>query len=749
MELDFIIYSIAYLEGLMGNYMHKVIDRLKSVSRPIFLFIVVISYIFFTAVSMGPGISKCTDTVSGLGDSTGGPIWRASIKPDQPLLGGYTKVTNFPTGEDLYSPVGYAAFLQTVIMKTATKVVGPVCAYNTINIVGYLSTALTMFAFVYFLLKSRWIAWLSGYAVAFTPYAQSKVGGHPSYGYASLLIALLWLLLLVFKHRKWIHGLALGVVLAVCCYFDPYFILFAGTIVGPAVFVWLGYALVDARVDKTKIVQLRQTLKVLMFSFASLLILISPLVYVRVKDAAVIGAATGAVRGNIMAAAMLCSNYPSDYLLPDPYNLTLNSVFGADFTAKDISFRHWCGPGESRVSISLTILSLIVIAAFVMYKRRRRLDSQKLQDSINYDFKVLVTILMAIGLTAVLLALPPRIFGIPMPSAFVIYITKTWRIFAREYLVINMIVVILFAISLKYLATISKNKYKIASKIIFVLIFGLIFKEYQYHDSFRPFTFSYQRDVPKIYQRIKEDSDIKAIAEYPLDRLGIESDVIVYYTTMQSVHQKSILNSATMNNINEKLHISIKDLSDPQTIPVLRALGITNVTIHGTSASQVLQKTDQLEILSEETPPVYGLTLLRSAPTNTVVLAKIKEGPKADYAVTIQEGFAVNMSVMKSPTDMQYETLPDPVLGVTSLNGIADRSGLYDVCFDVKMAADNDSSDMVIVINGIIKKQLKVSDSYSRIALKASKNDRIIVDNLINHNTRIDNLGCRPGEIVN
>src|SRR5690606_26009953 len=108
--------------------------------------------------------------------------------------------------------------------------------------------------------------------------------------------------------------------------------------------------------------------------------------------------------------------------------------------------------------------------------------------------------------------------------------------------------------------------------VIFVLLSFGVYLEYQVKDPFNPDTFDYNSDVPKIYNYIRDNPEIEAIAEYPLDRLGIESDAIVYYLTMQKVHGKKILNSAAIKDVNEELHISIRDLSDPQTIPALRTL---------------------------------------------------------------------------------------------------------------------------------------------------------------------------------
>ncbi len=728
------------IQKLKSSFSNNTIFKvLKLNYKKLSALLIVISYIFFVVVSMGPSIWKCNDTLSGVGDNTGGPIWRLSLEPKQPLLGGFEKQTNYPYGENLYSPVGYASILQTAMLKGSAKIVGPVCAYNSINAIGYLMSALAMCAFIYYLTKKLSIAWLAGFAVAFTPYAQSKVGGHPSYGYVAFLIFVLWSALLVIQKAKIRYSLLLGISLAVCAYFDPYFILLALTVLAPVVLYWMVNSLFEIKKGTFKKEKFIKIFKAFIVAALSFFLLIAPLVYVRIAKSAEITTNTNAVRGDVKAAAQLCSNLPSDYLIPDPYNLVLTNLFGLEYTKNNISIRHWCNSGESRVSISLTAIGTIFAAAVILLYRKRLKKKNKLNIK-QIDSRLLIYSVIGVGLAAILIGLPPQIKGLIMPSYLIIYITKTWRIFAREYLVVNMAVIILFSISLAYIYELmNMKKWKKYFIPLIFLLFGLIVFEYQYHDPFRTFNFSYQRDVPSVYRDIKKDPNVTAIAEYPLDRLGIEADSIVYYTTMQTVHNKPLLNSALGNNPKEKLHIAIKDLSDPQTIPLLRSLGITHVVIHGMSANEVSSKTDQLEVLKEEEPVVYGLKLIRDLPSNKIVFAKIKQGPKLDSAIVIDKGFVVNNLIMKDSFNMEYELLPKPNLKVIPIKD----KGISKVCFDVRLSGDNESSNLNILVNGIKYASYTIGSTYSTIEVTAKNNDTITLDNTNNHNLRINNLGCK------
>lgn len=719
---------------------HK-ISTILNTTKWFYAFVVAV-YAFFVIFYMGPITWNCGDTLSGIGDSTGGPVWRSSLEPEQPLLGGPENKTNYPYGENLYSPVGYASIAQTLTIRGLDKVVGPVCAYNSFNIISYFATALVMFAFLLYLLKSRWIALLGGYVVAFTPYVQSKIGGHPSYGYAALLIGIFWVTLHIIKKRQYRHGFGLAGLLALCAYFDPYFILLSITVMVPTVTAWLVAVIYTHFKYKNKKTYFVPTFKVFAAALGTFFILISPLMYIRIHEASSINASTGPTRANVAATAAQCSNKLLDYLLPDPYNTHLSSWFGQDYTKSNIEHRNWCGPGESRVSISLAVITTVIIAAIIYLIRKRYYFGKPKIPKMQYQKELVIGAVVLVMSAAFLLGLPPEMRGVITPSGIVIKITETWRIFAREYLVLNAFAVILFSITLVYLNSLLRGKWKKVAPVALGLLWLVIIAEYQIFSPFDPFNFTYSRDVPHIYRDIKTNKDINALAEYPIDRMGVESDVIVYYTTMQYIHKKPILNSALVNNSQENLHVSIKDLTDPQTIPALRGLGIRYITIHGVSSRELAMATDQLEIVHSETPKVYGIQLLRSAKNNTITLARIKPGPSTDRTLVIKKGYMVNADIMKTSIAIEYEVINGAELESDAING-KKTTDIQPVCFDIRTAGAPSASTLVIKVNGSTISNYNVSEQYRSINLNTKEGDTISLSNSGGYNMRLNNLGCR------
>jgi len=266
--------------------------------------------------------------------------------------------------------------------------------------------------------------------------------------------------------------------------------------------------------------------------------------------------------------------------------------------------------------------------------------------------------------------------------------------------------------------------------------------EYQINTPFLPLTFSYSQDVPQIYRDIRDDKNISAIAEYPIDRIGIEYDSIVYYLTMQTVHGKKIFNSTSPTDTRATIHIAMKDITDPQTLPALRSMGIKYIVIHGASPEEIMSKTKNLQVVEENNPPIFGLTMIRPGKSNQIVLTKIIEGPELGTVLVIDKGFAVNLPLQQSPLDTQFEVVQDAELKLAPVDNKNDNSTMA-VCFDAKMSAPQDTADLIISINGRQVGSYPISGTYASIRLDAKRGESIRLHTLTGHNMRLDNLGCQ------
>jgi len=695
---------------------------------------------------MGPSVWNCDTTLYGFGDNTAGPVWRFGLEPAQPPLGSYQYQTNYPVGEELYSPTSASLAGQSVLIWGASRTFGPICGYNIVNMVGFFASAAVMFGFIFALTKKRWIAWLAGFAVSFSPYYQMKVGGHPGYGYQALLIACVWALFNLIKYKRKKDVVILSLLLATSFYFDPYFSLLTTALVVPIVLTWFGLVWYRSKPPRLRSFISAKDIKLLLLSGLLFVVLLTPLVYVIVKNSNQISTSVAALRGNVLFEAKACSNLPYEYALPFVLHPVFSRAIGKEDYTGVIDHLHngfSCGIGEDTVGVSMAILAVTLLGLIVM--TWEKIQKRKLNFDLGYDKKLILYGMLAVLVTALLLGLPPiRMFGIiPTPSYALLEITTTWRTLTRFYVIVNFATITLFTVVLMF-ALSNLKKYKKIIKIIFVLIILSVFVEYL---AFRPFTgnklstFDYSKDVPVVYNWLRDQNDIKVVAEYPIERSGGESNAMAFYLSMQVAHKKILFNGNIPISEEEDLRASLKDLSDPQTLPVLRAVGVDAVVIHGLTVSEV-ENIKGLEILRAE--PQSGFNILAFTPlvkNDNTIIARITAEPQVTM-LSFEEGFVRNAEIIRSAIDWEYEALNNSLMRVSSMPGsqnipeVAERQ-----CFAIRLSGELDKSSVNIDADeSADTKEFMLGSEYIYVSINAK--DSIRITNVDGFNFRIKDLGC-------
>lgn len=698
-------------------------------------------FILTTLYYMFPSVINCNSTVNGFGDNTSGPIWRYQISPNSPF-GAYENVTNYPYGENLYTPVNFSASGQTVIYWGLARIAGPVCGYNLFNILGFVSSALMLYGFIYYLTKLRYLAVFAGYAGAFVPYFQLKVGGHPSYAFQGLLVGLIWLFLSFIRSPSKAKAVALGSILAFCMYFDPYFVLFTILIVlaclaGLAVYIWRG--------QNTRKV-LTRYLKFLILSGAVFGLLMSPLAAVYLKNRQSINGYVSGLRGDVRSEARACSNLPHEYVLPFVLHYFYEGLLGGRYVAgvDAMTNRFSCGIGEDTVGINPYLVSVVLLATPIY--GWEILNRRKLRLRATYMIKpeevgLAAGILFLVGFGAFLLALPPyRIHGLETPSSYLLDVTSTWRTLTRLFLLVNISITILSSMILAYIFKLfPRHRKKLL--IGFGVLWVLSFVQYQ---AFQPLkgntlsSFSYKNDAPEGYYWLSKQGDVKVVAEYPLERYGGESDAMSYYLTMQSVHGKKLINSAKPNSPYEELRSGLKDISDPQVVPVLKALGVDLVVIHGVTAEQV-SKVAGLDV--DHTILQAPFNILPHTPTvkkDTVVFARIRSDVSpATFVIELSSGFPRNTNLIKSTIDWSYEVQTGAKMkAVRLVEGVAN---VPNICFEIRTASPGET-DKVMIVTEDTTSSIDIDHKYHYVA---TTGENVVINSLSGHNMQMSNIGCR------
>lgn len=715
-----------------------------------FIIFAVFFYAFMTIYYMGPSLTQCTTTVYGFGDNTAGPIWRNSLPEKQGLLGGYTSITNAPLGENIYSPVGYSLILQVALIKSFMAVFGSICGYNLVNILGFMASSLVMYGFIMFLTKRKWLSLFAGYAVAFTPYYQMKVGGHPSYGYQVFFVALIWLFMRLVKYKKKRDAILLGTTFAVTACFDPYFSLYALVIMFTLGLAWLIVFRKSFKANTKKLsVDIKKQLKLFGVTIVVSLILLLPIIFVFISQNSKINETVSAARGNVLAEAKACSNYPQEYFTPFILHPVFERVFGAEHYHNAItSIRGGltCGIGEDTIGLSLTLVAVFSFMSTVMLWEKVNKRSLKLQSVLTVDKNLILGIGLILGFLGFLIALPPiKYHGFPTPTYEMLSLTSTWRTLTRSYMLVNIALLIIVCVQLAYLLKKfgSRNKYLL---IILAIIFVGVFVEYQ---AFKPFsgnrlsTFNYSKDAPSTYTWLSNQSNIKTIAEYPLEKGG-ESDATSYYLTMQTIHSKKLFNSSLADSKDQQYKSSLKNIADPQTLPVLRGMGVDAVVVHGVEKSKIEAIPGAKIVFSASQPPFNILSHTPTVKNDNVFILDLSGIKPATEYVNLGKGFARNATIIKSAADWQYEAISG-----SEFNGIDITNKKYDkltremkVCFSAKMSVNDEQTELFVENNGI-KQSLGniVGGQFNNYSFVMDKNAKLYTGN--GHNLRVTNIGCR------
>lgn len=714
-----------------------------------FVLFTIATYLFFTVYYMGVGttIADCGNTLSGLGDNSAGPIWKAANAGDQPV-GGFSKVTNYPDGESLNSPIDAVVVGQSVLLWATTKIAGPVCGYNVANALGYIASALVMFGFVYSLTKGRrWIALLAGYAVAFTPFFQAKIGGHPSYAFQALLIGIVWAFFSLVTTQKKSRMILLAVLTAFCFYFDPYFSLMAMTILVPLIAAWLVLRFVETRKQPAKKPDFVAKLKALGAATLLFVVLIIPIAYTMVSQSSAIRSATAGTRGNVFLEAKVYSNFPSEYLLPFK-DSPFFKVLGSYEQQVKSSWYAFSNGNISEDSVGLSLVMVAVVGLFLIVilwekLQRRRLEIGKF---IRYNPKLVVFGVLAFGLFAFFLALPPaHVFGVPLPSFILLKLTSTWRVLSREYIVVNIAVTLLFVVSLVYFTHALRLK-RMAKAVLFGLLFIGIFIQYQ---TYRPFqglesaAFSYS-NAPAGYHWMKDRSDITSIAEYPIEK-ATEANSHGYYLSMQLVHKKAILNSAIVDGPGENVRSSLKNLADPQTVPTLHALGISAVSVHGVDPAEIEEIPYLTVVYAGGHGVDAGMPGSQAVTKDVMVVAMIdSNAPVPTASLQFLTTPMLNSKVQTSAVEWQYEVASGAKIGLRRLSPHQKESAIQGkVCFMARMADDGDTAGLRIAnAQGGVILETTLTDQYQHIEFASDTDQELTLTNSKTHLVHITDIGC-------
>ncbi|HSX36466.1 MAG TPA: glycosyltransferase family 2 protein [Patescibacteria group bacterium] len=614
------VFAVLYGAGIWRGVLMIMWQRLQRVAarypRGMAYSAAFVLYAACTLYYMGGAATHCTQSLLSFpGDNTAGMIAYYSADSHSPWLGQSIDFS-YPYGESLWQPTQITAQAIFIPFWLIAKVVGPVCSFNVLSMIGFMSAALAMFAFVRWLLGGRTlVALLAGFAVAFTPYLQNKTGVHISYVFEAVFIAAAWLFLWFWREPSLKKALLLALPVALFAYIDGYFILLGGVLVAALLAAMVLSTLArDGWRLKSGLVR---RFKLLLLTFGAAVVCVAPVLYVDLHASSQISGLLAATRDSIYQEAEVYGARPLEYLVPNALNPLTNHVFGA-YAKRD---NHGSNPAENILSLSITLMALaafLVVRSFVGLRRKKPLVLER----ARLQPRAIAWIFGVVFVAAVLMSFPPRLGSLVMPSDVLIRAVQLWRVFARLSVIVNIALVVLASYGLALL--LERIKVRWHRVAVAVLVFALVFTEYLTFVPPRPVA-GYNQ-VPELYTWLSTQQAYQDMAEYPLDEPGT-SAYSVYYNTYQRVDGKHLLNGIVSNPQPLFARHAVLNLASPQAVPGLRTLGIDFVVVHAV----------------KNPGPIAGLQLMHSSPEpvlqDTAWGYRVLPGPMSGYVAAPAAGF--------------------------------------------------------------------------------------------------------------
>lgn len=615
--------------------------------------ILVVAVFFLTsALYMGTSFLNFNTTVLGKsGDHTAGIIFVNFTHPDRPWPG-FTALTNYPYGENLRIPISATTQGQLLGHWIFAKATNLVAGWNLMVLLGYMGTALIMYFFIRHFTADKRVAFFGAYATTFNPYHAFSTTGQIAGMFSGIFIVALWRFIILWEKPNRTNALILAAIIGASFYIDGYFILLSIVLLGALWLAIISYYLLIARIPIQKIkAQLRY------FALSNVIVVacLLPLVWVNVHYAQQIGEILGNARSNIAIEAQTYSAHLSYYFSPG------NVLY-----------------------LGLSIVGLALF--YVVHMRKVIHTSTRASLSKHQPLIFISWAVLTVGLVSAWVSLQPMFklghITLYNPSYLIVSLTSVWRVFGRLYILVDIAFVTLACLGLQQLL----KKYRSREVVIVTLCMGLMLLELTIPSlRYRKPSFNYS-NAPPIYHWLHDDkasNSIRAVAEYPLEGYGHEAD---YFTFIQ-VSRKPIINANLHNSPQLKLKQSIIGINDPQTIPVLRALGVDLVNVRDIShqiSGEFLTIRNAARTNKE-----LQLFMTYEQPGKGIDTYKILPGHVSSYALTAEPTTLLRSKL--TPTgNAEYVFSKNIVLGLEELPNAVKRESVsvsFDISNDTKLKA--------------------------------------------------------------
>jgi len=505
--------------------------------------------------------------------------WLNHIQPN------FTTMLVYPFGADIATVKG--APLNMFVYKWLTILTNEIFVYNFILLLGFLLSAVFTYYLVYFLTKNRTVSFISGIIFAFCPYHFNKAWEH--FGLAQTFWVPLYSLALLKLWKKPVfkNSLLVAVVFSLMLAFDlNYAYIMSVFTLGFIIFI-LFYKKSSLRF--IKMFGLSVFIGSLI-NFSFIYPIFKTIFFIPKAD---LDLTTAHVYVRSFHYLFTHSARPLSYLLPS----SAHPVFG-NFTKSMFGSIFY---GRNSIEQTLYLGWIPLILSFIAFRtwKRKRLNAQNLKldtrysttegsseyyrripntNTDNNDFMISFFIFTAI--LGFIFSMPPYInlglFKVYFPSFFMYKFLPAYRSYARFGILVIFAVSILAGFGLKYIL----QKIKTPGKRVVFASFITCFILFEFLN-IPPFHVTDLSNPPKVYEWVSGQKGDFAIAEYPFGEEGMgEAQMDYDFLFYQRIHQKPLINGASIGSKGYEVRKKIANLKNPATPGILKYLGAKYVIVH-------------------------------------------------------------------------------------------------------------------------------------------------------------------------
>ncbi len=573
-NIDILHYHIRLNEIFRAQRIFLRGTILEYLTVSLFFIILITIFTNFTILSGGHQLF-----IEGAGDGTAGFLWLNYVDKDNSPLYQYTDMVNYPVGEKLSSPLFISWSSLLFPLWVFSKLFSPIWALNIVTFFGFFSCAMTMYWLIKRLTGDISVAIFAGFAATFMPYHLIKSSSHLAYIFSYIFILIFAAILGLMLKPTIMRATLVSLSIAIAYYTDGYYLLIASVFAAVLATGTLIYKFIE-RSPARDIIKL---IKYYIFSLLVLAILSMPIIIVQLNSSSDISSSLSKNRANIATEIQYYSAKYYDYLIPSANHPLL--MHSEQYKVLNNYKDSRSNSSENTLYIGYVLIVLSIIGmVFVLYggiSHNKSATLNKLNKSIKRKYTLISVLFIITVITLILFTLSPKTnlfnYTLRTPSWFLIYLDIAyWRVMARFFLPLHVMFVIFSSFTLWIILKTSrkiegKSILRVAVAIILIILLSF---EYATNTARPSFDFN---NMPKAYFWLKEQPDIKVVAELPfLDR---PHNINYDFVTAQIIHGKKIINSHLNNTIGTRTILG--DIDDPEAVAYAINRGADVIISHG------------------------------------------------------------------------------------------------------------------------------------------------------------------------